>query len=173
MAVVLLTLLVVGALTAILVGTTFSSGSDGASSSGASGAPGVSQAADTQAQQSLTQGLGAATSTVADQAGNDGVGGGVALSALSSSDPSVDFVTGPSTGPTTVSVTTVDNALTMADRSSNGTCWLVWHTASQPTWYGAQTDVSSCTAPALGGPPSPTPVSSSSIGWQQGSFPAP
>lgn len=62
-------------------------------------------------------------------------------------------------------------SVTMADRSTVGTCWLVWKSSGSPTWYGAQTDQPSCTAPALASPPSSGPVSSTSIGWQENSFP--
>src|SRR5664280_357289 len=42
-----------------------------------------------------------------------------------------------------------------------------------PAWYGAQTGrLASCTAPALASAPTPGPVSSSAVGWQQASFPA-
>jgi hypothetical protein len=61
--------------------------------------------------------------------------------------------------------------VTLADRSSNGTCWLVWKSGAGPAWYGAQTNLPSCTAPALTSTPTVSPVSSSSIGWQEGSFP--
>lgn len=64
-------------------------------------------------------------------------------------------------------------SVTLADRSAGGTCWLVWKSAGAPTWYGAQTDQPSCTAPALASVPAAGPVSSTSIGWQEGSFPAP
>jgi hypothetical protein len=62
-------------------------------------------------------------------------------------------------------------SVTLANRSTAGTCWLVWKSGGSATWYGAQTDQPSCTAPALASPPSPGPVSSSSIGWQENSFP--
>jgi hypothetical protein len=61
--------------------------------------------------------------------------------------------------------------VTLADRSSNGTCWLVWKSGAGPAWYGAQTNLPSCTAPVLSSTPTASPVSSSSIGWQEGSFP--
>jgi len=63
-------------------------------------------------------------------------------------------------------------AITLADRASNGTCWLIWKSAGGSAWYGAQTRQPSCTAPAIASTPAPGPVSSSTIGWQQGSFPA-
>ena len=61
--------------------------------------------------------------------------------------------------------------VTLADRSTDGTCWLVWKGAGGSTWYGAETGLESCTAPAISSTPSPGPVSSSSIGWKQGAFP--
>ncbi len=61
--------------------------------------------------------------------------------------------------------------VTLADRSADGTCWLAWKGAGGSTWYGAETGLASCTAPAISSTPSPGPVSSSSIGWKQGSFP--
>ena len=64
-------------------------------------------------------------------------------------------------------------SVTLADRSSGGICWLVWRSDGAATWYGAQSGQSRCTAPVLSSAPSPGPVSSSSIGWQEGSFPAP
>ena len=62
--------------------------------------------------------------------------------------------------------------VTLAARSSDGVCWLVWKGQGSGSWYGAQTGLASCTAPALSSAPTPGPVSSSGIGWQQGSFPA-
>ena len=64
-----------------------------------------------------------------------------------------------------------NGTVTLADRSTGGTCWLVWKGTRTDTWYGAETGLASCTAPAISSTPSPGPVSSSSIGWQQGSFP--
>ena len=64
-------------------------------------------------------------------------------------------------------------SVTLTARSSNGTCWLLWRGGGSATWFGAQTGQSSCTAPSLSSAPEPGPVSSSSIGWQQGSFPSP
>lgn len=64
------------------------------------------------------------------------------------------------------------SSVTLASRSTSGTCWLAWKAAGSATWYGAQTHLSSCAAPALSSAPTPGPVTSSSIGWKQGSFPA-
>ncbi len=67
---------------------------------------------------------------------------------------------------------TGSGTVTLAARSSDGTCWLVWKGDGTATWYGAQTGLGSCTAPALASPPNAGAVTSSTIGWQQGSFPA-
>ncbi len=63
--------------------------------------------------------------------------------------------------------------MTLADRSSDGVCWLVWTSGGSTTWYGAQTGLTSCTAPSLAASPTPGPVSSTTIGWQPASFPTP
>ncbi len=167
-------------LVAILLSTTLHSdgSSSGSSGAGISNAPGVAQAEGLQAQQALSTGL-SATSTAASQAGGYGA---VTPSELSSSEPSATFVIGPSSSSSTISIavspgqqwgTTDDpsGSITLADRSADGTCWLVWKSA-EATWYGAQTNLSSCTAPVLATAPSPGPVSSSSIGWSQGTFPS-
>jgi hypothetical protein len=127
-----------------------------------------------QAQQSLSTGLHAAEDASA------AAGGFASINAatLSAAEPSVTFASGPSTGPTLVSVATGatpggTGSVTLADRSSDGTCWVVWSSSSSAIWYGAETGQSSCTAPALSEPPSPGPVTGSAIGWQAGSFPAP
>ncbi len=204
--------LVVAALAlALLLGTTLHS--SGRSSTGVANAPGVAQADRIQAQQSLSQGLTAAQTLAA------GAGGlsGVTPSGLGSSNPSIAFVSGPSSGPTTVSVAVTSagggsnaaggtpgggtsdgvggiaglagaagqagdtgtgtsggtGSITLADRSSDGVCWLVWSSGGTATWYGAQTGLTSCTAPPLSAAPTPGPVSSTVIGWQQGRFPSP
>ena len=165
----MLSMVAVAVLVGLLLASTFHSGS---TSSGTAGNQQVALADSLQAQQSLSTGLHAAEDAAA-------VAGGLAsvdAATLSASEPSVTFVSGPSTGPTTVSVATGSTAegtgeATLTDRSSDGTCWVVWSSPSSPTWYGAQTGQSSCTAPALSGPPTPGPVSGSAIGWQQGAFP--
>ena len=156
-------------LVALLLGSTLHSGGTGGTS--VSNAPGVAQSDALAAQQALSTALSSAAAAAANS------GGSLDLSTLSASDPSIDFVSGPSARASTVSVTVAADSdgagtVTMADRSSNGTCWLVWRSASGVTWYGAQTGLASCVAPAIAAPPTPGPVSSSSIGWQQGTFPA-
>lgn len=206
---IVLALVVVALASALLLGTTLHSGGSSSTGSGASGAPGVAMADRLQAQQSLNTGLTAAESAAA-------AGGlsGVSVSQLEQANPSITFVTGPSTGPTTVSVTVSagdgssaaggdqstgtagapnipgisdgggasgadgnatggTGAITLADRSSDSVCWLIWKSSGSATYYGAQTGLTSCSAPQLAAPPTPGPVSGAAIGWQQGSFPSP
>ncbi len=172
----MLSLVAVALLTALLLGSTFGSGSNpsGSTASGVAGNPAVAMADAVEAQQSLSTGLHAAQDASAAAGGFSSVD----VATLSASEPSVTFVSGPSTGPNTVSVATGSTSdgtgsVTLADRSSDGTCWVVWTAPPSSTWYGAQTGQRSCTAPALSGTPSPGPVTGSAIGWQEGSFPAP
>ena len=182
MVVIVISLGITAVLVAVLLGTTLKSGSN--SSTNVTNAPGVEEATALQAQQTLSTAL-----TAAGAAASAGGYGSLTASSLSTSNPSISFVTGPSSDPSTVSVAVTGGdggentnlggipggsggSVTMADRSTDGTCWLVWKSAASATWYGAQTDLSSCTAPALDSAPSAGPVSSASIGWQQGSFPA-
>jgi len=183
MVVIVISLGISAILVALLLGTTLKSGS----STNVTNAPGVAEATAVQAQQTLSTAL-----TAADAAASSGGYGSLTVSALSASNPSISFVTGPSSNSATVSVAVTGGdggagegggvsiggisagsggSVTLAVRSADGTCWLVWKSATSATWYGAQTDLSSCTAPALDSTPSPGPVSSGSIGWQQGSFP--
>ena len=140
----------------------------GAGSSSASSTPQPVAVADVGlAQQNLAGAL--ATLQQVDAGGQ----GSVDAASLQAADPSLTFVSGPSSGPSTMSVTpgTDGASVTLADRSSDGTCWLVWWSATAGTWYGAQTSQPSCTAPSISGPPTPGPVSSAAIGWSQASFP--
>jgi hypothetical protein len=152
-----------------------------------SGNPEVALAESVQAQQSLSNALDAASGLGAGDGGSmaglgdSGVGGttdtGAAadIARLSAAEPSLTFVSGPTTSATTVSVAedpSTAGAVTLATRSAGGVCWLVWHAPGTVTWYGAQTHLASCSAPALGSPPNPGPVSSTAIGWQTGSFPS-
>jgi hypothetical protein len=171
----------------LLLSSSFHSGG---TSSGVAGSPGVAIADRVQAQQSLSTALTAAETAAAVSPGY----GGLTASQLQSSNPAITFESGPSSGPTTVSVAVssgtsssdgsgVDgvsagvggtpSSITMADRSSDRVCWLVWKSDGSDAWYGAQTDLASCTAPALSAAPAPGPVSATSVGWQKGSFPSP
>jgi hypothetical protein len=209
MAVTVLSMGVVAILTALLLTSTLSSGSGSGTGAGTGidNAPGVAEATSVQAQQTLSTALTTVSAAVA----SDGYGS-LSSSTLSASNPSISFVDGASSNPTTVSISVVPGSdggaggvggasgaagaiggidggavsgdgvsgasstggsVTLADRSTGGTCWLVWKSAGAATWYGAQTDQPSCTAPALASVPAAGPVSSTSIGWQEGSFPAP
>jgi hypothetical protein len=192
----MLSMVATALLVLLLLGTTLHSGST--SNASISNAPGVGQADDLLAKQSLSTGL---TSVASLSAGGAGTGG-VSAASLSAANPSISFVSGPSSNPTTVSVAVSDSgnggtggvsgvsgvsglggveggagssagggSVTLAARSSDGICWLVWRGSGSTTFYGAQTDLSTCTAPAIAAAPVPGPVSSSAIGWQQGSFP--
>lgn len=185
-----LSLLATALLVALLLGATLNSGGSTTSSTGAANAPGVAGANDYLAQQALTTALSSNSAAVA----GAGVGGTAGLSAA---DPSVSFTSGPSTDASTVSVAQSTAAATgdpglagitgsavgagsgtggsisLADRSADGTCWVVWTAPGSATFYGARTGQSSCTAPVLPSAPAIGPVSSAAIGWQQGSFPSP
>jgi hypothetical protein len=176
----------------VLVAARATLGSEGSSPSSASRGPAVADADHLQAQQSLSQALqtvstlsatAGAQSSGADGSGAvpgdlgagsaDAAGTGVTVAQLQSAEPSLDFVTGPSSRATTVSVATGSGgAVTLATMSSDGVCWLVWHSPGQSTWYGAQSGASSCQAPELASPPVAGAVSSTSIGWQTGAFPS-
>ncbi len=97
------------------------------------------------------------------------LGGGSIGSAISSAQAADGSDPGavPGGGPSSLM-----GSVTLSTRSSNGTCWLVWQGDGSAPWFGAQTGQARCTAPILAAPPSAGPVSSSSIGWQTGSFPS-
>lgn len=186
MAVVALSMVVVAAL--VLLAAKATLGSTASSNDSVSGNPEVALAESVQAQQSLSTALNAASGLGAGGGGSSiaGLGdsgdGGAAdtgaaadIAHLSASEPSLTFVSGPTSSATTVSVAedpSLPGAVTLATRSAAGVCWLVWHAPGTPPWYGAQTHLASCSAPALGAPPNPGPVSSTAIGWQTGSFPS-
>jgi hypothetical protein len=106
-----------------------------------------------------------------DTGGSVGASGEVGAAQAVAGSAAAEAGTGDSSAPDATGGT--GGSVTLAVRSTGGTCWLVWKSSGAPTWYGAQTDQPSCTAPALASAPAATPVSSTSIGWQQGSFPAP
>ncbi len=167
-------LLVTAVLVAIVLGATLGSTHNGKTQLSTS--PGVGSADNLVAQQTLNDVL-TGTASAADAAGGLG---SLTPAELAAADPSVTFVAGPSTNVTTVSVATsgagtqsgVGGSVTLAVRAADGTCWLAWKGGTEAAWFGAQLDLASCTAPALPGPPSASPVSSTTIGWEQGSFPA-
>jgi hypothetical protein len=205
-----LSLLAAALLTLLLLNTTLHSSST--SDTSISNAPGVGLADDLVAQQALSSAL----TSIGAAASSAGGYGALDITTLSTSDPSISFVAGPTSGPSTISVALTgtgggasagggipgsvpsgssygvggalgaatggagaaganggadSGTVTLASRSTSGTCWLEWKSAGSATWYGAQTHLPSCAAPALASAPTPGPVTSSSIGWQQGGFP--
>jgi len=196
MVVLVVSLLIVGVLTAVLLGTTLDGGSNGTA-----GNPAVGVASDVQAKASLSEAQTAAQSALA-------AGGSVSAAGLQAADPSLQFTSGPSTGPGVISVAaaagsasaaaggvtvpgaagvTVPGAAAsggagaaasggseavLAVHSSANNCWFVY-LGGGVTWYGEQSGQAGCTAPPLSGPPTAGAVSSAAIGWQQGSYPTP
>ncbi len=123
---------------------------------------------------------------------------GITAQSLEFDEPSLDFTSGASTNNATVSVATSSGgasgigqlpvqgvggtgtssggSVTLAAYSDSttgtGSCLYVWMT-SGATWFGAEENQTSCTAPDLSQAPSPGSPSPSSIGWQQGTYPNP
>jgi hypothetical protein len=161
----MLSLVATAVLVALLLSTTLHSSDN--STTSITNAPGVAEADGLQAQQALSTGLTAAETAAAGSGGF----GQVTAAMLTAANPSTTFTSGPSTSAAMVSVATSTDSITLADRASDGTCWLVWNSSTGGTWFGAQTGLPSCTAPVLASAPVASPVSSSSIGWQEGSFP--
>ena len=166
MVVTLVGLVVVALLVLVGLKSTLGSGS----SSGSSTQQPVSAADDAQAQQSLSTAL-SATATATAASGTDV---GLDAATLQAAEPSVTFVDGPSTGPDTVSVASTSDgsgSITLAARATGGTCWFAWRSPQTGAWYGAQTGGGTCAAQPIEPTPNPGAVSSTSIGWQEGSFP--
>ncbi len=163
----MLSLLASAILVALILISTL--GSHGQSKPGIANAPGVGLANDMQAQQALSTSL---TTAIAEAAGG-GDYSTVTVAFLAAANPSITYVDGPSTSSSVVSVANSagGGAITMVVRASSGTCWLVW-AGSGDTWYGAQTNQTSCTAPPLDSAPTASAVSSTAIGWRQGDFPS-
>jgi hypothetical protein len=212
MIVTMISLVGVALLTLLLLSTTLHSSAT--SDTSVANAPGVGLADNLLAQQSLSTAMSAVDAAASSAGGY----GSLDLGALAASDPSVTYVTGPTTGASTVSIAVTDGSgasgaggvpatgatggsfgsaissaeaaagsaagaagtrpgpatgtVSLATRSSNGTCWLVWRGEGSATWFGARTGQSSCSAPALASAPSAGPVTSSAVGWQLGSYPA-
>jgi len=188
MVVLVVSLLIVGVLTAVLLGTTLNGGSNGTA-----GNPAVADAGDAQAKANLSEAQTAAQTALA-------AGGSVNAAGLQAAGSSLQFTSGPSTGPEVISVTAAAGSAgagaggvsvpgaggvsvpgaaasggagaVLAVHSLANNCWFVY-LGGGVAWYGEQTGQSSCTAPPLSGPPTASPVSSAAIGWQQGSFPTP
>jgi hypothetical protein len=154
----------------VIVSVKATLGSSGSASVHSSIQAPLSAADATQVQQTLSTGLAAAASA----AGATGSYVGLDASTLETSEPTISFVDGPSSGPTMVSVASTSDgsgSVTLAARTSDGTCWFAWRSPQAGTWYGAQTRTTTCAAQMVEPTPNPGPVSDTSIGWQQGSFP--
>jgi len=159
-------LVIVAALVALVLSSSLSS--HGTSQPGITNAPGVNLADNLQAQQALS------TSLTAARTGTGGTGdlSTITVGMLSAANPSITYVAGPSPSSSVVSVATSPTTASVAFASrAGGTCWVVW-AGSGGTWFGAQTNQSTCTAPSLDVAPMASPVSSTAIGWQRTSFPA-
>jgi hypothetical protein len=159
-------LVVTAALVALVLTSTLSS--HGQSQPDIANAPGVGLADNLQAQQALSTSLTAATTAT----GGTGDYSAVTAGMLSAADPSITYVNGPSSSSSVVSVATSSSSgsITLVVRAASRTCWVVWAGAGG-SWYGAQTNQASCTAPSLDAAPLSSPVSSTAIGWQRNSFP--
>lgn len=170
-----LVLLVIGVGMTIQLSLSLSSGPDNSAATGAAGSPLVAPAADIQAKQTLSSALSAVQAA-------QSTGGPISDVELDTEQPGVTFGAGPSTGPSMVSVAaaagpltpsgTPSQYVTLAIRSDSGTCWYIWLGGAVP-WFGARVDQHECTAPPLLGPPGPSGVSATAIGWQSGGYPAP
>jgi hypothetical protein len=167
MVVTMASMVITAALVALVLTATLSS--HGSSQPGVANAPGVGLADNLQAQQALSTSLTAATTSAA----GTGDLSTVTTELLSAANPSITYVAGPSSTSSMVSVATssTGGSLTLVARSAGGTCWVVW-AGSGGTWYGAQTNQSSCSAPQLDVAPMASSVSSTAIGWQRNGFPA-
>ena len=163
----MLSLLVSAILVALVLTSTL--GSHGQSKPGIANAPGVGLADNVQAQQALSISVTAATTAEAASGGDYST---VTVSILSAANPSITYMDGPSTSSSVISVanSASGGGITMVVRASSGICWLVW-AGSGGTWYGAQTNQTSCTAPPLNSAPTASAVSSTAIGWRHGGFP--
>jgi len=164
MLVTVISLLVSALLVLVVLKATVTSGSG--TGTAAAPSPQVAAADAAEAQQNLANGL-----TTARAAAGGGLGT-IDPAALQAADPSLTFTSAPSTAPGTLSVdSSPGGAVTLAARSTDGTCWDVWESATGGTWYGAQTGQASCPAADPSTTPPPGPLSSYAVGWQQGSFP--
>jgi len=195
-----LSLLVTAVLTVLLL-STFLSGSGNDAQDNINNAPGIGLARNLQAQQALQGALSSETSAAAAGGGFASVTAAT-LQADNSSLTFVEGGPTTNWTTVSVATSTVTPAgapsdsdgfsgvdpdsgadatpggqsggsgsITLAAMAS-GTCWLIWSSGSGQTLYGAQTGLTSCTAPVFNSAPQPGPVSSGAIGWQRESFPS-
>jgi hypothetical protein len=170
---VVIALIVLGALTGIgLVVFVGDSGSDHGGSQGVQG-PGVSQADNAAAQQSLSQ-----AQTAASTVGVANGYGSITASTLAGVDPSITFTPGPSTSSSVVSVAPAspglglggggEGSVTLAAHARTGTCWYLFLGPGGPV-YGSTAGQSSCQAVAI--PSAPIPGSGGGANWSPASWP--
>ncbi len=159
-------LVIAAALVALVLTATLSS--HGTAQPGVANAPGVGLADNLQAQQALSTSLTAATTS----AGGTGDFSGITTEMLSAANPSITYVAGPSSSSSVVSmaISPTSGSVTLVARSASGTCWVVW-AGSGGTWFGAQTNQTSCQAPSLDAAPVASSASTTAIGWQRNGFP--
>jgi hypothetical protein len=160
-------LVIAAALVALVLTATLPS--HGTAQPGVANAPGVGVADNLQVQHALSTSLAAATTG----AGGTGDFSAITTDMLSAANPSTTYIGGPSSSASVVSVATSSRSgsVTLVARATGGTCWVVW-AGCGGTWYGAQTNQTSCRAPSLDVAPTASPVSSTAIGWQRNGFPA-
>jgi hypothetical protein len=146
---VVIALAVVGMLSAVGLTVFLTGGGNPQGSSGPQGA-GIATADDVYAKSSLSQ-----AQTAASTSGVLSGYGGDTASALSSSDPSLNFTAGPSGSSGTVSVAPSSGegpggaaspgSVMLSAYSKTGTCWYVWLGSGGPL-YAAVKGRSSCQA---------------------------
>lgn len=174
-------------------GTVLLGGSGSANSAVGSGAGSPANKAYDIAAESTLETAESAVETAATTSGYASID----AQSLEFDEPSVRFVSGPSTSDTTVSVagspsqsgapgqepglglggaSTSAGSVTLATYSQStsgaGSCLFVWMT-NGATWFGAEAGQTSCTAVYLGSAPVSGAPSSTSIGWAQSGFPNP
>lgn len=130
----------------------------------------VGEAADIAAQQNLDT-----AADIVEQAAASSGYAGITPAAVEGAARGLAFTTGASSGDDQVSLVASpapgDGSVTLALRSSSGTCFLVW-TASAATWFGTEPGAGTCAAGALDAPPAASTPGPGKVGWQQGTFPA-
>ncbi len=192
MVAMVIALAVVLTLSAILIGISFSGQStDG---SGSPGAAGVGTADDVVAKSTLST-----IQPAIEAAAESGGYGSLTPDALEANAPGATYTSGPSTSSHTVSVantggsggSATDETLpggqampsfgggssdgasgtaTFAVYSDSGTCFYQWYGTGGP-FDGVEVGQHSCQAVPMAVAPSPSTPTSTSIGWQQNSFP--
>jgi hypothetical protein len=149
--------------------TAAASGSSGTGGEVLAGPGGlVAQAADLVAKNNLALVL-----SVADEVAATSGYGGVSPASLAAVGRGLQYTSSASSSASEISVAAVggtDGAVTLAVHSASGVCWLIW-ASSGLTWYGAESDHTSCVAPRLSSAPSARTTGTGVVHWQPGTFP--